>query len=330
VLTQAELVMQIPRKQKGLALLMFVFVLVLAMTAYMLKGLNASNAQVERESTTRLALAQAKDALIGYAMTYDDDPTHTVKVFGYMPCPDMNASDPAGIGSQSSCGNAGENSLGRLPWKKLKISPIKDGYGECLWYAVSGSFKNNPKQPLAPTTPGQLSIRTAAGDFYAGSDADPIVAVVFSPGRVVSNQNRADSGEDEYCGGNYVASNYLDTVNNISNADASDSTFVVDVDNSVTFNDKLILITQSEIFNSYCGKYARKLASNVDITSNVNACLDTGAVSAACAEMRDNVQFCGAASCRVAADTLIDSACLNNPSDAACLAAVNALELCNA
>jgi len=317
-----------PNKQKGLALMMLVFVLVFAVAAYSLKGLNASGIATERDEITVQALAEAKAALIGYAVTYDDDPGHAVKVYGYLPCPDH--STVGGAGSELVCGNSGNAAIGRLPWKTLKIAPITGGYGECLWYAVSGNFKNNPKLPLNPTTPGQLSIKTAGGDFYAGSDVNPVVAIVFAPGSAVSNQDRTDSGEDEYCGGNYVASNYLDTVNNISNADASDSIFVVD--DSATFNDKLILITQSEIFKSYCGKYARKLASNIDIVNNSNSCLDTatGAASTACVTMRDNVQFCDAASCRTAANTLIDSTCLNNPSDAACLAGINELELCHA
>lgn len=319
--------MQIPHSyQQGVALLMLVFVLVLGVVAYTLKTLNSSSIENDRHQKTVQALAEAKSALVGYAVTYDD--THPGEAYGYMPCPDK--SDINGAGSELNCGTAGETSIGRLPWKTLKVSPIRDGYGECLWYAVSGSFKNNPKQPLYPNTLGQLSIKTANGNFYAGSDVDPLVAVVFAPGSVVANQDRADSGEDAYCTGNYLALNYLDTVNNISNADASDSTFVSD--SSATFNDKLILITQSEIFKNYCGKYARKLSANVDIATNSNSCLDagTGVASAECVALRGNVQYCALASCRTAADELITPPCLNNPLALTCLAAVNELELCNA
>lgn len=316
--------MQTAYNQKGLALLMMVFVLVLAVAAYTLKTLNSSGIAAQRDKTTVQALAEAKGALIGYAVTYDD--THVGEEYGYMPCPDRSSIN--GAGSELSCGTAGETVIGRLPWKTLKISPIKDGYGECLWYAVSGSFKNNPKQLLNPNTLGQISIKTANGSFYAGSGVDPLVAIVFSPGSVMDSQNRADSDEDEYCGGNYLAANYLDSVNNISNADASDSTFVID--NSVTFNDKLILITQSEVFKSYCGKYARKLSSNVNLTTNSNSCLDAGIASAECVALRENVQFCALASCRIAANVLITLPCLNNPSDTACLAAANELDVCNA
>jgi hypothetical protein len=319
--------MQIPRSnQQGVALLMLMFVLALGVAAYTLKALNSSGIENIQHQKTVQALAEAKSALIGYAVTYDD--THSGEAYGYMPCPDKSSIN--GAGSELNCGAAGEASIGRLPWKTLKVSPIRDGYGECLWYAVSGSFKNNPKQPLDPSTLGQLRIKTENGNFYAGSDVDPLVAVVFAPGSVVANQNRADSGEDEYCRGNYLALNYLDTVNNMSNADASDSIFVSD--SSATFNDKLILITQSDIFKNYCGKYARKLSANVDIATSSNNCLDTGTgvANAECVALRGNIQYCALASCRTAADELITPSCLNNPSESICLAAVNELELCNA
>ena len=34
--------------------------------------------------------------------------------------------------------------MGRLPWKTLGLDALKAGPGECLWYAVSGTYKNSP------------------------------------------------------------------------------------------------------------------------------------------------------------------------------------------
>lgn len=320
--------MAIPRKQKGLALLMLVFVLALAITAYMLKSLDTSSIQNERNKNATQALSEGKMALLGYAMTYDDEPSHAVKVFGYLPCPDTDANDVGGAGSQPVCGSAGASVLGRLPWKTLKVSPIKDGYGECLWYAVSGSYKNNPKQPLTPNTLGQLKVVAPDGSFYMSSDVDPVVAIVIAPGPIVGNQDRTDADEDEYCGGNYAAANYLDSVNIISNADATDSTFII-ADNA-TFNDQLILIKQSDVFNNYCGKYARKLSSMIDLTANTNACDDGGVPSADCAVLRDSVQYCTVVSCKTSADALLSPPCLDNPVDASCQTELNNLETCNA
>jgi type II secretory pathway pseudopilin PulG len=324
--TQAELVMQIPHRQKGLALLMLVFVLVLAITTYALKSLNAASIQNERNKNAIQALSEAKMALIGYAITYDD--THSGELYGYLPCPDTDASDLGGAGSQPNCGIAGEAALGRLPWKTLKVSPVKDGHNECLWYAVSGSFKNSPKQPLTPNTLGQLKVVAPDGSYYMASDIDPVVALVIAPGPVVAGQNRTDVNEDEYCGGNYVAANYLDSANGISNADATDSTFVI-ADNA-TFNDQLILIKQSEVFKNYCAKYAQKLADMVNLATNTNDCNDAGSPNADCVDFRDNVQYCTLSTCKTAADVLIASPCLDNPLDVACQAAVNELKACNA
>lgn len=319
--------MNIPNKQNGLALLILVFILALAITTYTLKSLDANSIQNERDKLTVQALAEAKMALIGYAITYDDEPSHSVKIYGYLPCPDTDASDIGGAGSQPVCGSAGQSVLGRLPWKTLKVSPIKDGYEECLWYAVSGSFKNNPKQPVDPTTLGQLKVQSADGGYYMNSDVDPIVAVVIAPGPILDGQTRSDSEEDEYCGGNYIASNYLDSINSISNADATDSTFVLA--DTVAFNDQLILIKQSDVFKNYCGKYARKLANMINLTTSNNDCNVSGSPSVECIDLRDSVQYCTTLNCQTAANTLIASPCLGDPSIIACQSAVNDLRACN-
>jgi hypothetical protein len=33
--------------------------------------------------------------------------------------------------------------MGRLPRKTPGLDALKDGSGECLWYAVSGTYKNS-------------------------------------------------------------------------------------------------------------------------------------------------------------------------------------------
>jgi len=52
-------------------------------------GLNRSVGDLARarDLKTYAALAQAKEALIAYAVTYADDPTHAIPVPGFLPCP---------------------------------------------------------------------------------------------------------------------------------------------------------------------------------------------------------------------------------------------------
>ena len=98
----------------------------------------------QREDRTAAALRQAKEALIAYAITYSD--THPDQVIGYLPCPD-DGSQPEGV-SALVCGTARVSQLGRLPWRTLGLGPLHDSDGQCLWYAVSGTYKNNPKSGL--------------------------------------------------------------------------------------------------------------------------------------------------------------------------------------
>jgi hypothetical protein len=101
------------------------------------------------------ALARAKAALIGFAATYADDPDHKGQPQGYLPCPDVD-----GDGSAETCSSRGKTVLGRFPWRTLGLPPLRDGSGECLWYVVSGTYKDNPKGILTSDTDGQLTSDT--------------------------------------------------------------------------------------------------------------------------------------------------------------------------
>ena len=105
--------------------------------------------QIERDKKTAEALAQAKEALIGYAINVQFPNSNSCyNTFthinncprpGELPCPDTNND-----GSADSCSNQSDR-LGRLPWKTLGLPDLRDGSGERLWYAVSNNFKNNPR-----------------------------------------------------------------------------------------------------------------------------------------------------------------------------------------
>src|SRR3990167_9391829 len=130
-------------KQRGAALLIMLVVMIIGAITIFVSSLNSSALKIERDKATAAALAQAKDALIGYAITYGD--THISQVHGYLPCPDPNGIAGANAeGSSETCGTKNVSTIGRLPWKTLGLSPLHDGNGECLWYAVAGTYKNNP------------------------------------------------------------------------------------------------------------------------------------------------------------------------------------------
>src|SRR3990167_7392655 len=93
-------------KQRGAALLIMLVVMIIGAITIFVSSLNSSALKIERDKATAAALAQAKDALVGYAITYGD--THAGQVHGYLPCPDIDGKDisgsPAEGSTKLSCG----------------------------------------------------------------------------------------------------------------------------------------------------------------------------------------------------------------------------------
>lgn len=213
------------RRQKGGALL--IFLAVIGIAVILLVGfLTRKTQQLAHDEQTTHALSQAKDALIGYAVTYRDD-GHPDQVFGYLPLPDLGSSRNGTTGPEEgdAAGNFSGNFknltvIGRLPWRALGLEALRDGQAECLWYAVSGSFQNSQKaNVLNWDSLGHLDIHTSRGTSAStvstsGSNyAQRPVAIIFSAGAPLPGQNRQTSTVDtvDACGGNYDVRNYLDT-----------------------------------------------------------------------------------------------------------------------
>lgn len=245
-------------------------IVVMAITAALVSSLSSSALKSARQGKTAAALAQAKDALFGDAITYGDThpipPANPSHVHGYLPCPDMNGNLSGNSeGSSETCGSKGENTIGRLPWKTLGLPPLRDGDSECLWYAVSGTYKNNPKTDLMNwDTQGLFEIL----DENGATVVQNVVAVVFAPGAVLNNQNRAADGGASSCGGNYTPLNYLDndtaaqgntTAHGVNNAAIAVGKFIQSHYHppnippsapDITINDQMIFITKDDLFRS--------------------------------------------------------------------------------
>ena len=241
------------KKQKGAVLIIFALVLVLAVTAFLVSQLDGSGIKIEREKKTAAALAEAKAALIGSAarsgvLTGQARP-------GDLPCPDINDD-----GSSDAClGDV----VGRLPWRTLGSSDLRDGDGERLWYAVSSAFKNNPRTAvLNSDTFGTITLRDVTGTILNNENLEsPAIAVVIAPGstltradgvvqnRVAANHNiaihyldnfnSADNSKDED-NGDFIGSN----VNGFINGLAGDNVIVNDRIVAVNYNDLMPLLNK--------------------------------------------------------------------------------------
>lgn len=258
-----------PRKQHGAALIVVLVIVVMGAAAALVSSLSTTALKNARQETTADALAQAKDVLIGYAITYGD--THSGEVHGYLPCPDPNGTGYGANdeGSSETCGSQDVSVIGRLPWKSLGLPALLDGSSECLWYAVSGTYKNNPKtdKMMNQDTPGLFEILDSSGATVAQN----VVAVIFAPGAPLGAQNRAPDGTAPVCGGNYAPSNYLDndgTINNAAVSGAADAISQFRLGDSALLNDRMIYITREDIFN------ARNIRTKLDsLTRKAAECI---------------------------------------------------------
>lgn len=256
-----------PLRQRGIALLgLLALISVMVIFAYV-SGLNrsASSMTRAREQQTAIALARAKEALIAYAVTYADDTTRANLVPGYLPCPEMAvAAGKEGVATGPSCDGPLISQLGRLPWRTLDLGPVMDGSNECLWYAVSGTYKswfngvttNATSNMMNWDTNGQFEVKAGDGTTYlAGSAEDNrAVAVIFAPGAPLSGQNRTPDANAPLCAGNYTAANYLETAAGVDNSTVSTSADAIDTfiagAKSDSFNDQLVYITRAEIWSA--------------------------------------------------------------------------------
>lgn len=147
------------RAQAGNALLLLGLVMAMLAATAMTQFLNSRGSATQTEMYNAKLLAQAKTALIAYAISRGD-PTNKESP-GQFPCPDLNGDGKA----ENQCGNAngstGQNlRFGRLPWKTLGLEELKDSGGQVLWYAVSSNFKQNtPLLPLNSNTLGTILVR---------------------------------------------------------------------------------------------------------------------------------------------------------------------------
>lgn len=226
--------MSSPQQQRGFGAVIFVALIALLAIGVLMTVLAGKSAQNEFDEKTLPVLAVAQKSLIAYAAA---NPTP-----GRLPCADT---DNDGV---EDCGGPAGNQLGRLPWKTLGLPDLRDGAGECLWYAVSGTFRESPlTTPVNSDTNGQLIVKDASGNTLAGN----AIAVILAPGPALPGVTRTP-GTAQCPGATAVitfadASTYLDVANAINNATSPPATLVVSQP-SDTFNDRLVFITPAQFF----------------------------------------------------------------------------------
>jgi hypothetical protein len=215
-----------PRRQRGVALLMILAIAGILAVVLVGNTLIRKHTEQERLAVTQAALAQAKEALIAYAVArMDRDYDGAPDVPGHLPCPSVSLpGSPNEEGNEEpSCSAENVTVVGRLPWKSLGIAPPRDGSGECLWYAVSGRFKNNPRGDIVNwDTEGHIRVLAPNGQVIANK----VAAVIFAPGPALG-QTRVRGTRAGYpsvpadnmptCPGSYTPADYLEELRDAAN-----------------------------------------------------------------------------------------------------------------
>lgn len=224
--------------QGGYALVFFLAIITMGLLYSVVGGLSATQQKLADANDTNSALAQAKEALIGYAASSSNPAS--------LPCPDRNdpVSQPVFYGYESaSCAN-----LGRLPFKTLGLAELPDRDGERFWYAVSTSFRKDIGTANSDTS-GTITVVDSNGNTVATD----VVAVIIAPGAPLprvgtsSTQNRSAS--------NYlVATEYLDNTATTDNASFNDDTNksivagpAMNTQGEIIANDRIAYITRNEL-----------------------------------------------------------------------------------
>jgi hypothetical protein len=259
--------MTVRPNQQGLAMLIFVFTIALALIGLVVVSVNSESLKRLRQDNTAHVLANAKAALIGWSVAHPEYP-------GIMPFPDRNTDGNYDGNSDCIAALNYSHLIGRLPYAAQTAPCIGigatqyglsdsfvDGDGEALWYAVSrnlirptalGAVVINPAIMDNPTYPW-LIVRGKNGQIISNR----IAAVIIAPGKVVGAQNRA--------GGIAAAAAYLDAVV-VSGVAYSNANYAVPNEDFIMgedmqtvpathptfgqpyqFNDQLIFITIDEL-----------------------------------------------------------------------------------
>ncbi len=210
------------------------------------------------------ALMKAKEALIGYAVSYPDSPKFEDIDAGpgFLPCPDSDGDGIPNTVTASDCGSKTVSppvyAVGRLPWVEVGLEDLRDGSGERLWYSVSNKYRNrSPKDfPLNSDSQGELTL-DGTGD---------VVAIVISPGSPVCSQNRLSANKNNEI-------HYLEDVNQDSNPDFITSGTTVSCNDEIKFNDTVIAITRRELMAAVekrvIGEVANVLTQHRNVLDNL-------------------------------------------------------------
>lgn len=212
------------RTSRGAALLLVLLLLVAAGGVVLFAYLEDIRPELSAQRKTALALAEAKQALLGAAV-WDNSGANP----GRLLCPDQ---DDDGAAQGAACQAP---YVGRVPWQTLDLPDLRDGSGERLWLVVDGAFRSR-NAPMNTTVQPTLAL-----------DGRPVVAVLVAPGRLLASR-----GQDRASGKTLDWRNYLE----VFTGGPALATGAL----SATYNDQVLAVTPDELFGLVTLRVVQALA----------------------------------------------------------------------
>ncbi len=180
------------------------------------------------------SLALAKDALIGYSVSYPEV-RNMNRGPGFLPCPDTNASgsaNPVPTDCQS-------DTTARLPWRQLGLMPpggVNPNRLGHFWYAADEKFRAIASYSSAETS---KKVNSATRSDLKVDDLDNVAAVIIAPGSPLDLQDpsRGLNAPEEYLEGD--------------NATSGDNEFTFGgKEDPERFDDRVVALTGDELVDA--------------------------------------------------------------------------------
>jgi len=245
-------------KQRGAAMIIMMLIVMLGLIALFTYRMDRKGPELDADRKTALALAQAKEALLGRAASNSDA--------GSLPCANT---DNTGVANTIPIGGGKVTCVTRFgwfPWKTIGIGNIVDGSASYLWYMLaSGYIDKGTYSPPPYATPLTVTVITVTVDPVSLSEAvvntatlTNIAAVIIAPGVPLSGQDRSGMAANNYL----YSSAYFEG----SATPATDAiTLKVEQNNHppLKYNDRYLLVTNLEILDRSTPSVTKALAATL-------------------------------------------------------------------
>ena len=244
------------RKQSGIALVALLVLLILAGSYAFYRSSSIGAARLQQDAKLAATLARAKEALIAYAVTRNDDPGPPLKPGrpGSLPCPDLITNN-AGFSNFPGDGktdfftvNSCPSYVGWLPWITLDLPELTDDTGTRLWYVLTPELRNHDS--AHPINSDQVLTLKLDGV------TDGIAALIIAARAPLGNQARPSNNPGDYLDG--------------ENGNGDDKTYISRPP-SENFNDMVVAITRQELM----------AAVEKRVANEVKTCLEQHAAATA-------------------------------------------------